>query len=135
MAKYCIDCGEGLSGRADKKYCSDFCRNNYNNKINGDVNNQMRNINNALRKNRRIMDDLSAGETVTVHIDKLIELGFHFSFYTHTYTTKKSDVYYICYDYGYKQHDNKFVTIVTRRWPGHKVPGNNSDTNPQKDVN
>jgi hypothetical protein len=34
----------------DKKFCSDGCRNAYNNKINKDSNNYMRNTNNKLRK-------------------------------------------------------------------------------------
>jgi hypothetical protein len=39
-----------IVGREDKKFCSDGCRNAYNNKINKDSNNYMRNTNNKLRK-------------------------------------------------------------------------------------
>jgi len=39
-----------IVGREDKKFCSDSCRNAYNNKINKDSTNYMRNINNKLRK-------------------------------------------------------------------------------------
>ncbi len=126
MAKYCVDCGENLNGRADKKYCSDLCRNNFNNKINSDTNNYMRNINNALRKNRRIMADLTPNEKSTVHIDKLTAEGFVFSFYTHIYRTRKGDKYHFCYEYGYIKHTNEFVTIVLRRPVGDKLPGNNN---------
>jgi hypothetical protein len=34
-----------------QKFCSDVCRNAYNNKINKDSTNFMRNVNNKLRKN------------------------------------------------------------------------------------
>lgn len=29
--KQCLFCGSELKGRSDKKFCNDFCRNNYNN--------------------------------------------------------------------------------------------------------
>lgn len=121
MAKYCIDCGESLSGRADKKFCSDICRNSFNNKLNSDTNNYVRNINNVLRKNRRILGELNPNDKTTVHVDKLTEKGFMFSFYTHIYTTRKGDHYYFCYEHGYIQHSNNLVTIVTRRPEGDKV--------------
>ena len=53
--KTCLECGEKIVGREDKKFCSDGCRNAYNNKINKDSTNFMRNINNKLRKNYRIL--------------------------------------------------------------------------------
>ena len=121
MAKYCIDCGESLNGRADKKFCSDICRNSFNNKLNSDTNNYVRNINNVLRKNRRILMELNPEEKVTVHMDKLAEKGFLFSFYTHIYRTRKGDDYYFCYEYGYIRHSTNMVTIVTRRPQGDKV--------------
>ena len=37
-------------GRADKKFCSDGCRNSHNNTLNKDSSNLVRNINNRLRK-------------------------------------------------------------------------------------
>ena len=53
--KTCLECGEKIVGREDKKFCSDGCRNTYNNKINKDSTNYMRNVNNKLRKNYRIL--------------------------------------------------------------------------------
>ena len=55
MSAKCIECGDKIAGRSDKKFCSDQCRSAYNNKLNSDSNNLMRNINNTLRKNRRIL--------------------------------------------------------------------------------
>jgi hypothetical protein len=44
-------------GREDKKFCSDGCRNAYNNKINKDSNNYMRNTNN--KQNYRVLSELN----------------------------------------------------------------------------
>jgi hypothetical protein len=46
-----------IVGREDKKFCSDGCRNAYNNKINKDSN-YMRNTN-KLRKNYRVLSELN----------------------------------------------------------------------------
>lgn len=36
MEKNCPECGDKIIGRADKKFCSDACRNAYNNALNKD---------------------------------------------------------------------------------------------------
>jgi hypothetical protein len=48
--RVCLECGTKLMGRVDKKFCHDGCRNAYNNNINKDSKNLIRNINNRLRK-------------------------------------------------------------------------------------
>ncbi|KKQ83435.1 MAG: hypothetical protein UT04_C0032G0014 [Candidatus Daviesbacteria bacterium GW2011_GWF2_38_7] len=60
--KTCIECGETIVGRSDKKFCCDLCRNSYNNKQNSESTNLVRNINNILRKNRRILQSLNTNE-------------------------------------------------------------------------
>ena len=44
MKKKCLECKDPIIGRADKKFCSDQCRNTYNNKLNSDSNNFVRNF-------------------------------------------------------------------------------------------
>jgi len=56
--KQCLECGDPVKGRIDKKFCSDYCRNAYNNKVNKDSKNLIRNINNRLRKNHKILVQL-----------------------------------------------------------------------------
>ena len=55
----CIVCKKDMFGRSDKKYCSDHCRSAYYNQLNKDANNFVRNVNNTLRKNRRILKELN----------------------------------------------------------------------------
>ena len=58
--KTCLACGKPLKGRVDKKFCDDYCRNNYNNqqKAKGSHSNFVRNINNTLLKNRKILESI-----------------------------------------------------------------------------
>ena len=115
MKKKCVECGDEFVGRADKKFCSDQCRNSYNNKLNSDSNNFVRNINNILRKNRRILAELNPTGKVKVHRDKLLERGFKFSYFTNIYTTQGGKSYYYCYDQGYLAMDKDYYFLVVRQ--------------------
>ncbi len=113
----CTFCSKPLRGRSDKKFCDDYCRNNYNNQLKSKSNNQVRNINNALLKNRRILLEIFPGgeEMVKVSKDKLIEKGFQFKYMTHQYTNKKGNVYFFCYETGYLPLENDWYLIVKRK--------------------
>lgn len=119
IEKKCIECNKPLKGRIDKKFCGDFCRNSYNNKLNSDTNGYVRNINNTLRKNRRILEEaLAAEEMAKTTKPKMLEKGFQFKYYTHTYTNKKGNMYYFCYEYGYLLLDGDWILIVKRKEAG-----------------
>ena len=60
QSKNCLACDKPVKGRTDKKFCDDFCRNKYNNQLKAGCNNYVRNINNALGKNRRILESLQS---------------------------------------------------------------------------
>ncbi|RTY96008.1 hypothetical protein [Flavobacterium sp. GT3R68] len=112
--KTCLECGEKLVGREDKKFCSDGCRNAYNNKINKDSNNFMRNVNNKLRKNYRILSELNTeGKSKTTRT-KLLGKGFDFEFFTNILQTKTGNTYYFLYDQGYLALDNDFYMLVKK---------------------
>lgn len=112
--KYCLACNKTVRGRSDKKFCDDFCRNNYNNQLKASSHNLVRNINNALAKNRRILESLiSEGEEMAKTTkEKLLQNGFRFKYATHHYTNKKGSTYCFCYDYGYLPLENDGYLIV-----------------------
>ncbi|MBL7925707.1 MAG: hypothetical protein JNK61_02260 [Bacteroidia bacterium] len=110
--KTCLSCGELIVGRIDKKFCDDQCRSNFNNKANSDTTAEMRNINNALRKNRRILISLSPDGKAKVSKQKLLDNGFNFKYHTHTHTTQKGNVYKLCYDYGLTPLEQDFFMII-----------------------
>ena len=111
----CKECGVKLRGRRDQIFCSDYCRNTYNNRLNQDANNYMRRINNILRKNRRILDRLNPEGKKTVDTLTLAEEGFNFHYYTNTYTTKKGHTYYFCYDRGYMKTEEGSYFLVHKQ--------------------
>ncbi|MCP2026268.1 putative nucleic acid-binding Zn ribbon protein [Flavobacterium sp. HSC-32F16] len=110
----CLECAEKLVGREDKKFCSDSCRNAYNNKINKDSNNYMRNVNNKLRKNYRILSELNVDGKSKATRDKMINKGFDFDFFTNILQTKTGNTYYFLYDQGYRSLDNDYYMLVKK---------------------
>jgi hypothetical protein len=110
----CLDCGAPLHGRADKKFCNDLCRNNYNNQLNSTSYNLVRNINNILKRNRRILEELNpTGKTKTT-LKKLTAKGFDFEYHTRSYHTQNGKTYHFCYEYGYLPLDGDEFLLVKR---------------------
>lgn len=115
-ARKCPECGDDIKGRIDKKFCSDLCRNSFNNRLNSDDNNYVRNVNNALRKNRRILEgSLKKEDKITVARQKLSDKGFNFTYYTNQIITRNNHTYNYCYEFGYMLLDNNMVLIVKRK--------------------
>ncbi|MBZ4190972.1 DUF2116 family Zn-ribbon domain-containing protein [Niabella beijingensis] len=115
--KHCLSCRKPIKGRSDKKFCDDFCRNHYNNSIKDGPEQLIRNINAALRRNRRILlQQLDASKrTITVDRDDLRLAGFQFKYFTDQHKTEKGKTYYYCYDYGYLILENGRFLVVRKQ--------------------
>ncbi|AQS94432.1 MULTISPECIES: hypothetical protein [Polaribacter] len=112
--KECLECNELLKGRIDKKFCSDYCRNSYNNRINKDSKNLIRNINNRLRKNYKILSDLNSTGKTKVSRTKLYDKGFDFQFFTSIYKTKTGNLYHYIYNEGYLALENETFLLIRK---------------------
>ena len=114
MDKTCPECGEKIIGREDKKFCSDACRNAWNNKINKDSNNYMRNVNNRLRRNYRILAELTVEGKTKVPKTRLLSRGFDFEYFTNILNTRNGNTYYFVYEQGYMPLENDFYILVKK---------------------
>lgn len=114
MSKNCLECSEKIIGREDKKFCSDACRNAYNNKINKDTTNFMRNINNRLRKNYRILSELNPEGKSKTTKSKLVSKGFDFEYFTNILQTKTGNTYFFIYEQGYMYIENDGLVLVRK---------------------
>ncbi|SMD13346.1 hypothetical protein SAMN04488101_11674 [Pedobacter nyackensis] len=115
MKRLCIDCSSPLNGRADKKFCDDQCRSNYNNKIRAESNSIVKSINLILKKNRDILERFSPNGNTKISSVKLMAAGFNPDYHTHTYQSPKGEDYVFCYEYGYTklaQDDFLFIRKV-----------------------
>ncbi|MCZ4244631.1 hypothetical protein [Pedobacter punctiformis] len=114
MDRLCQDCALPLKGRADKKFCDDFCRNNYNNRLKSEDSAVLKRINFILRKNRTILSKLNPKEKAKVQRKKLLTAGFNFDYHTHTYLAQNGNLYVFCYEYGYLAINEEEFLLVKR---------------------
>lgn len=115
MSKVCLECGEPINGRADKKYCDDVCRNAYNNKHRSDVNNHMRKVNRRLAHNRKILEELNPHGKSKTSRQEMILRGFDFNYFTSIYETKKGGRYYFVYEQGYIELPDHTLALVVQK--------------------
>lgn len=113
----CLQCGKTLKGRVDKRFCDDYCRNAYNNQLKSQTSKQVKTINQALIKNRRILEAMLPNDedTAKTNRERLLKQGFQFHYHTHLYTTKNGRQYTYCYDYGYLPLENDWFLIVRKK--------------------
>lgn len=111
----CLECGQEVFGRADKRFCTDHCRATYNNKKHRETNALIKEVNRMLKNNRKILAHFNPKGKSTVHKDQLLSSGFNFNYFTNTYRTRSGKVYFFCYDQGYIKLDNDYLTLVERQ--------------------
>jgi hypothetical protein len=110
----CLQCGNKLFGRRDQKFCSDQCRVEHYNMLNRDVSKFMTNINNLLRKNRRILEKLNPSGKAKVTKAQLLDEGFNFHYFTNEYVTKVGKVYKFIYEQGYVELEDDTYALVQK---------------------
>jgi len=100
----------------DKRFCSDACRNQYHYQANNAPINYVRNVVNALKRNRRVLSELNTGPEgkTRVHRDKLIERGFNFMYHTNVHRTKAGNTYVFCFEQGYLDLGENWFMLVRR---------------------
>ena len=74
----------------------------------------MRNVNNIIRKNRRILQKLNPRGKAKVHHKTLLDKGFKFNYMTSIYTTKAGKTYYFCYEQGMIEIDEGYYALVEK---------------------
>lgn len=106
-----------MKGRSDKKFCNDYCRNNYNNHLRASDNSLIRKINHALMKNRRILAYYLNDQTVAKKLRRevLSAQGFLFGYHTHQQQSRKGNLYRYCYEYGYLEKEDGVLIVRQKK--------------------
>jgi hypothetical protein len=118
MKNQCLECKSTFSGRSDKKFCSDYCRNSYNNRKNSITSNYIRRVNYVLKKNRRILAGYySSGKSVITR-NKLILDGYNFNFFTSCLKTTAGKTSYFCYDFGFEMVRSNILSVISLKKMG-----------------
>jgi hypothetical protein len=98
--KKCLDCGQSLNGRLDKKFCGDACRTSYHNRRWHHRSNTIRKINLVLFRNHCILAELMEKGQTMVCVHELQLMGFSPGHYTGMEANPRNTLYF-CYDIMY----------------------------------
>lgn len=98
----CVECADPISGRSDKRFCGDACRNSYNNRRYAKDRSHIKEVAAKLLRNRRILRSLIKCSMMRISENELIGIGFDPRYHTHV----ESSGWKWCYDVGYKSLDN-----------------------------
>lgn len=106
----CINCGQRLFGRKDKKFCNDYCRNTYNNRLNKENVEVIRITNNKLKKNHKILKNLVEKNKNSVTRTELELLGFDINLVT-SFDFNDGVIFRKVYDFVLQQKDSNVLTL------------------------
>ena len=99
----CLECGDVLqygSGRSDRKFCCDTCKNRFHNR-NMQISRRYRQrITSVLERNYDILDSLRRTSFRNIPMDDLENMGFNKTFFT-SYVRCPSLETYMCFDIKY----------------------------------
>lgn len=113
--KLCLSCSLPLAGRTDKKFCDDSCRSTHHSKYSSLEPDYVKQINQALKRNRKILLALNPEGKAKVSRKELITRGFDFQYFTSIYKTEKSACYHFCYEMGYLLLEHDYVLLVKKK--------------------
>jgi hypothetical protein len=100
VQRICMECGQRIVGRTDKKFCNDHCRTAWHNKMHYDEASHIKSINTILRKNRKILAELRASGARRIPTVALMRLGFEFGYFT-SMKKSRSGILHYCYEQSY----------------------------------
>lgn len=108
----CVFCGKGLSGRSDKKFCDDTCRNNFAHLKNRYADDVVRKVNKTLQYNRDVLKSIVKCGRKIVKKQLLADNDFNFDIVTGIYKTQKKYEYKLLYDYAYRYINEEEVLVL-----------------------
>ncbi len=116
----CLFCGNIITGRSDKKYCSVYCKSAHQYQKRKTEEEQYYTIDRQLKTNRKILKAYNKSGLSTVRKEKLIAEGFDPKYFTHYWKNNKGQVYLFCYEYGYlslkENQKEKYVLITWQKY-------------------
>ncbi len=112
MEKTCPECGFPVVGRRDKVFCSDACRNAFNNRKSFTRRADLRRTNDRLSHNYRILKTLADEDIVSVSSGTLREIGFDIALHTSSGRMGLLWQEFRCYSFSYRL--NRLTGRMTR---------------------
>lgn len=117
MERKCLDCGNPVIGRVDRKFCSDACRINYNNLKSREANPFIRQINRVLKENRNVLEYLHRQGVMEITAAGLEMNGYRLFWNTGEVKNNADPRVLRVYEYGLEECANGTFIIKKYDWP------------------
>ncbi|MEM6378294.1 MAG: hypothetical protein AAF705_08780 [Bacteroidota bacterium] len=117
MSRMCLNCQERLRGRADQKFCSDFCRNQFHNQKKKSEHSYLRGINRILKRNRNILLRLYLQSYHIIRLDEVLKFGFDPQYCTACVKKQNGVMVFYCYDMVYEWVEADVKSLQLSRLP------------------
>ena len=111
MERFCRECGAPLSGRSDKKFCSDACRTAFHNRQYYIEKRPTQAINRILRQNRWLLERVYLSGRRKVSLDELQRIGYDMRFATRVERSALGASRYHCYEYSYSIRHGAIIRL------------------------
>lgn len=121
MSRKCIHCQERLFGRADQKFCSDYCRNRFHNQKKKSAHHYFRKVNSILYRNRGILFIFHQQHRLTISWTELLEAGFDPNHCTAYQVNRNGSHRYYCYDMIYEPMGVNGENLQLSRLTNHGI--------------
>jgi hypothetical protein len=120
---HCLDCGKELPGRIGQKFCTVYCKSAYHyKKSKSKESRRYDKVLTQLKLNRRILKMYNLSGQSQIKEELLLKEGFDFDYYTNTWTAKNGNLYYFCFEYGFRDlEDGKYMLIKWQDYMQKKI--------------
>lgn len=108
---HCLECGEPLYGRTDKKFCNISCKNRYHGHIRLGQRLAYNKTINALGRNYAVLEHLYKLKRSACPVENLLDMGFSTEYTTHAVQKKGKHLEYRCFDFVYNLSDCKLFNL------------------------
>ena len=117
----CLECGEIITGRSDKRFCTPYCKSAYHYKKSKEKEMPLFvKIDRQLKKNRQILKDYNKAGLSIVRKEEIVEAGFDPKYFTHYWKAANGNVYLFCYEYGFsvskEENATKYVLVTWQKY-------------------
>ena len=106
----CLECGETYYGRPNQKFCSETCKNRFNNKKAQDIRNTKLRINTILERNYAILSSLIKENRYSISLFDLSAMGYKIDYMTFNCKLNRHDQCG-CYDISYIRAPTRIYNI------------------------
>jgi len=115
--RLCPVCESVIQGRPDKKFCSPNCKSAHQYEMRKKEEEFYFQVDAQLKTNRKLLKRFNQKGKTIIRRDEFEKEGFNARFFTHYWKNQQNEVYYFCYEFGFRKiHDKGIKKYLLVSW-------------------